>query len=321
MFRIIIPVYNAENYLTETIESLIHQTLSFKENICIHLIDDASSDNSLKICNEYKKKYPRNIIVTHFKQNRGVSEARNYGINKCKYKRNVIIGFLDSDDYLDAEALEKVQNYFLKHEDIHIAASKILLKGRQEGEHKSNWRFEEREVVDITEDYQFPQYYIGGVFLRKAAKRSVRFDKELSFWEDALALNQAIIKEGKYGLIKDAIYYYRKAEDESSLVDTSWRKKERYRAFLENGYMRLMDYSIKVKGEVIPYVQFVIANHLRLYFFPSHREAVLNTLDTQGLKDFKEGLTMVLKEISEDIINEIDTSAYIKEAMFSFIIN
>ena len=51
MFRIIIPVYNAEKYLTETIESVIHQTLSFKENICIHLIDDASSDNSLKICN------------------------------------------------------------------------------------------------------------------------------------------------------------------------------------------------------------------------------------------------------------------------------
>lgn len=73
MFRIIIPVYNAEKYLTETIESVIHQTLSFKENICIHLIDDASSDNSLKICNEYKKKYPRNIIVTHFKQNKGVS--------------------------------------------------------------------------------------------------------------------------------------------------------------------------------------------------------------------------------------------------------
>jgi len=40
--------------------------------------------------------------------------------------------------------------------------------------------------------------------------------------------------------------------------------------------MRLMDYSNKVKGEVIPYVQFVVANHLRLYFFPSHREAVLN---------------------------------------------
>lgn len=318
MFRIIIPVYNAEKYLTETIESVIHQTLSFKENICIHLIDDASSDNSLKICNEYKKKYPKNIIVTHFKENKGVSEARNYGIKKCKYKKNVIMGFLDSDDYLDTEALEKVQDYFLRHDDIHIAASRILLKGRQEGEHKSNWRFEEREVVNIMDDYQFPQYYIGGVFLRKQAKRAVKFDRELSFWEDALALNQAIIKEGKYGLIKDAVYYYRKADDESSLVDTSWRKKERYSDFLEKGYIRLMSYSRKVKGEVIPYVQFVVANHLRLYFFPSHREAVLNTLDAHELKAFKEGLTTVLKDISEEIISEVDTSAYIKEAMFSF---
>lgn len=228
------------------------------------------------------------------------------------------MGFLDSDDYLDTEALEKVQDYFLRHDDIHIAASRILLKGRQEGEHKSNWRFEEREVVNIMDDYQFPQYYIGGVFLRKQAKRAVKFDRELSFWEDALALNQAIIKEGKYGLIKDAVYYYRKADDESSLVDTSWRKKERYSDFLEKGYIRLMSYSRKVKGEVIPYVQFVVANHLRLYFFPSHREAVLNTLDAHELKAFKEGLTTVLKDISEEIISEVDTSAYIKEAMFSF---
>lgn len=65
-------------------------------------------------------------------------------------------------------------------------------------------------------------------------------------------------------------------------------------------------------------MQFVVANHLRLYFFPSHREAILNTLEEQELKVFKEKLTMVLKEVSEEIISEIDTSAYIKEALFSF---
>lgn len=317
MFRIIVPVYNAQEHIAETIESVIHQTIGFQENVFLHLIDDASKDDSLKICKEYRKKYPRNIKVTHFKENQGVSAARNYGIKKCKYKRGVIIGFLDSDDYLEIQALEKVQDYFSKHDDINIAVSRIILTGRQQGEHKSNWRFDQREVVDIVKDYNFPQYYIGGVFLRKRAKRSLKFDRGLNFWEDALALNQVIINEGKYGLIKEAIYYYRKDEDEGSLVDLSWRKKERYSTFLENGYMKLLSYSKQVKGECISYVQFVVANHLRLYFFPSHREAVMETLDKQELKSFQQKLSMVLKEISDDIIVGIDTSAYIKEAMFS----
>lgn len=317
MFRIIVPVYNAQKHIAETIDSIINQTIGFEDNVCLHLIDDASKDDSLKICNEYREKYPDNIIVTHFKKNKGVSAARNYGVKKCKYLKDVVMGFLDSDDYMDSRALEKIRDYFSEHEDIHVAVSKIILTGRQEGEHKSNWRFEQREVVDIVEDYNFPQYYIGGVFLRNHAKRLLRFSGKLNFWEDALALNQVIIKEGRYGLIKDSIYYYRKDEDEGSLVDISWTRKERYNSFLKNGYMKLLTYCRRKRGEILPYVQFVVANHLRLYFFPSHREAVLETLNKQELDVFKQKLSKVLQKISEDVISNINTSAYIKEGMFS----
>ena len=46
MFKIIMPVYNAEKYLEKAVDSIINQTLSFKENVVIHLIDDSSSDGS-----------------------------------------------------------------------------------------------------------------------------------------------------------------------------------------------------------------------------------------------------------------------------------
>ena len=76
------PVYNAEKYLEKAVDSIINQTLSFKDNVVIHLIDDSSSDGSLELCNKYKAQYPDNFIVTHFEENQGVSAVRNYGITK-----------------------------------------------------------------------------------------------------------------------------------------------------------------------------------------------------------------------------------------------
>ena len=83
MIWIIMPVYNTEAYLEEAIESVIHQDLSFEDNIILHLIDDASTDSSLSICNRYREQYPDNVRVTHFDTNRGVSYARNYAVQEC----------------------------------------------------------------------------------------------------------------------------------------------------------------------------------------------------------------------------------------------
>lgn len=94
---IIIPVYNAERYLTECIESVVHQTYF---NIEILLINDGSIDSSGKICNEYLYKDSR--IKAFHMQNEGVSSARNLGLEKATGKW---IMFLDSDDYLDTRAI------------------------------------------------------------------------------------------------------------------------------------------------------------------------------------------------------------------------
>ena len=78
-FSIIMAVYNVELFLREAIESIIKQDIGFKENVQLILIDDGSKDCSGKICDEYQKKYPWNIVVIH-KQNNGVSSARNMGL-------------------------------------------------------------------------------------------------------------------------------------------------------------------------------------------------------------------------------------------------
>ena len=90
---IIIPVYNVEKYLKQCVESVIRQ--SFKD-VEIILIDDGSKDGSGKICDDFAKRDPR-IKVFH-KKNGGLSDARNYGIDRASGQ---YIMFIDSDDWID----------------------------------------------------------------------------------------------------------------------------------------------------------------------------------------------------------------------------
>ena len=95
VISIIIPIYNAEIYLSRCIESIQKQSLQDFELI---LVDDGSSDDSGKICDYYALKDPR-IRVIH-KNNQGVSAARNDGL---LYARGKYVMFADSDDYVDID--------------------------------------------------------------------------------------------------------------------------------------------------------------------------------------------------------------------------
>lgn len=117
LISVIIPVYNVEKYLEKCLISVLSQTY---QNLEIILIDDGSTDGSGKICDEYSKKDKR-IIVIH-KENGGLSEARNYGINKVNGK---YIVFVDSDDYVSKLYIEKlyetVKKYCVKIVQCNIA--------------------------------------------------------------------------------------------------------------------------------------------------------------------------------------------------------
>ena len=193
MFKIIIPVHNVEKYLKEAVDSVIAQSLPFSDNVKIYLVEDGSSDNSLKICEEYKEKYPDNIFVHHFDQAQGVSKARNYGLKMAKENESDIVMFLDSDDKLSENALEKAKKFFNAHPDLEMATIERFFFDAQEGPHKANWRFEDKEIVDINEDFQYPQYFVGGLFVRGNALKKMKFDPKMNFWEDAMAVNKVLL--------------------------------------------------------------------------------------------------------------------------------
>ena len=107
LVSIIVPVYNVEKYLEKCIESIINQTYS---NLEIVLSDDGSTDNSPSICDEYALKDSR-IRVIH-KSNGGLSDARNAALDIISGK---YITFIDSDDYIEKEAIEILVNAMTKY--------------------------------------------------------------------------------------------------------------------------------------------------------------------------------------------------------------
>lgn len=101
LISVIIPVYKVEKYLDECVQSLVNQTY---KNIEIVLVDDGSPDNCPKMCDDWAKKDSR-IKVIHNKQNCG---PQNAVINGIKASKGNLIGFLDSDDFVKPEFVEKL---------------------------------------------------------------------------------------------------------------------------------------------------------------------------------------------------------------------
>lgn len=102
-FSVIVPVYNVEKYLKKCLDSLVNQTFKSFE---IVIVNDGSTDNSQSIIDKYKEKYP-NIIKSYQKANGGLSDARNYGVEKST---GDFIIFVDSDDYINISLLEELDS-------------------------------------------------------------------------------------------------------------------------------------------------------------------------------------------------------------------
>ena len=101
---VIVPVYNAADYLSQCIGNLLHQTL---RDIEIILVNDASTDDSLKICMDAESLDPERVLVVNLSENMGAGGARNAGL---MYARGEYIGFVDSDDIPDVTMFEKLYN-------------------------------------------------------------------------------------------------------------------------------------------------------------------------------------------------------------------
>ena len=205
---IIVPIFNVEQWLDECVQSIVMQTY---KNIEIVLVDDGSTDNSGNICEEWKVKDKR-VVVVH-KKNGGLSSARNAGLDVCT---GDYVNFVDSDDYIHPDAI----NYMLKNMKekkvpiVRCAMNKIIngkcIESKDIDEEKIYYR------NDLLEGFYYYKEGLCGSVCDKLFKaeifESLRFPEGLNS-EDYYALFNAYLNADMMFYNNKCFYNYRIREN------------------------------------------------------------------------------------------------------------
>ena len=240
---VIIPVYNTEQYLKPCIESLLNQTLKDIEFI---FINDGSTDNSLKILEEYAKKHKS--IKVYTTQNQGVGKARNLGLEKAKGK---YIGFVDSDDYINKHYFNELYRVAKKHQTDISATPTVILTGQSKGFfitgiNKTKIIEDSRSIYKNNRGWaQWNKLYKRD-FLKKYNIKSTHHKSSI---EDAYFTTLALINPDKIAIAPLAIYYYRIKPTKNKQVtrQTDFNRIYIYKDILE--YLEKSDLTLEKKQQ------------------------------------------------------------------------
>ncbi|MBE6075408.1 MAG: glycosyltransferase family 2 protein [Selenomonas ruminantium] len=218
MISIIVPVYNAEKYLRECLDSVLAQTYT---NLEIILIDDGSKDASLSICQEYARKDKR--IIVHHKENSGVSDTRNYGIEHAK---GDFISFCDSDDIIDQNLYLILYNTMKEYDVDRVVSGYAYLYNDNRLLYSKprvhDGKYEAHDILKkMIDDGTLSGFLFSGVnnslFKKEVIKKNnIRFNKAIKYNEDGLfSFQYMLCSKSIYSLQSRQTYLYRQ-HDESS---------------------------------------------------------------------------------------------------------
>ena len=205
-FSIIIPVYNVEPYLRECLDSVLAQTFTDWEAICI---DDGSTDGSGAILDEYAAKDKRFRVI--HQANEGVSVARNLALD---LSTGDWVCFLDSDDIWDAETLVNV-NYIIHKENPDLVRFRYKMFIRMDevlgSGHITDYALITGEVAinRFVNDELIQAGYACLLFVRRTLLREVRFPIGVKYAEDALFSLDLFSKIKKIAQSEFVGYFYR----------------------------------------------------------------------------------------------------------------
>lgn len=243
---VVVPVYNVEKYLKRCIDSLLTQSF---DSFDLILVDDGSQDNCGKICDEYKNADNR-ITVIH-QENRGLSEARNTGIEwALKNSDAEWITFIDSDDWVHPDYLKMLYETAAEY-NVNMSICNCL----KTPDFSVDIEYSESSVkVFSAEDFWcFRQY---GTSCAKLYKKSdfnnIRYPKGL-LYEDVFVTYRLIFKQSKVAYIENPLYFYYTRPE--SITHSQWNPKvlsrlkgaeQQLKFFKNNGYMRAYDVTVSL---------------------------------------------------------------------------
>lgn len=196
---VIVSVYNTEKYIEKCLDSLLNQTYS---NIEIVVINDCSTDGSLKILKKYAKKYD-NMILIENKENKGLSYSRNVGLEKATGE---YIGYIDSDDYVDSTYYEQMMKAIKKEKsEIAIADMKIVYEDGSFPDYVSKGCNGEVNTLNIIKN-GLAASACNKLFKRKIIEKYKFSEGKLN--EDLAVILPSIVAAKKISYVENNNYYY-----------------------------------------------------------------------------------------------------------------
>lgn len=214
MISIITPVFNAESFLKEAIESVCSQSYTDWELI---LVDDGSTDSSGKLCDQAVEKNEK-IKVVH-KENGGLSSARNAGIDIATGE---YITFLDADDLLNTDALQTFMNHQIDTEADIICGKTIKFKDKSSlnipNVSYSNAKiYSSKDAIKTTLYQKNIDNSASNKLYSSKLWKNLRF-REDTYYEDLDIFYQVFLKANKIANISEVVYLYR--QHDSSYIHT-----------------------------------------------------------------------------------------------------
>lgn len=312
---VIIPVYNAQNDLSNAIDSIINQTIGF-ENIELILVDDASTDCSKDIIMKYQKKYD-NIKLIGLKSNSGLpGKPRSLGID---YASSDYLVFLDSDDTYLKEAFEILYDVIQRENaDFAIASHYINLDGDMV---KANLIPTEDEILSLnplenqeTFDKLSLNHFVapwGKIFKKELiTDNNIRFPED-SLCEDTYFYFKALINSQKVTLLpKNYLYIYNTFENKKTAIHGHDLKKF-------NNFLKGMNYTKELLDNITLSMNVFLAENISslLLIFSNldkkdKKEAILKVYEFEKDLDF----TIPRKEI--DLLNKFILKKQFRTAIF-----
>lgn len=291
---IIVPVYQAEKYISKCIESIINQTY---KNLEIILIDDGSTDSSGKICDRYGERDQR-IVVVH-NPNKGVSAARNCGLDMAT---GDYITFVDSDDYIDLQMYSEMMKVVGKYScDVVMCDCIKEFKGKSEKyTHAIREGFYDKEQLKqeyysqllITLNIEYPAAISNWLCLiKKEIGKKIRYVEGVKHSEDLLFGAQMMYMANSFFYMKSQYFYHYNCWNNNSATHTFHKDKW-------DNYKKLYEETCCCFKNCEEY-EFDRQLNLLLLFFVYN--AVGDILETQII-DRKDKRKIIKEILSDDIV-------------------
>ncbi len=307
IFSIVMAVYNCEPFLRETLDSVVQQnikgfkknnkSLPFEEIVQVIMVDDGSTDDSGKICDEYAEKYP-NFMVIH-KENGGVASARNEGLKQVQGK---YMNFLDSDDKFSDNVLIEMYKFFEQHyEETDIVTMPLIFFDAAKHEHWQNDKFDKGDrVINLVEEYEVALKFVNASFFKSEYKNIVLYDGALPCGEDIKYILEVLSEKMTLGVISSAKYMYRKrSSGEVSLVASAKKKRSWYFEYFTNLVCWVADFYESKFGYLPDFLQYTLLSDILFRFKQDDSNIALDVLGETDYENYKKELYASLKYIDD----------------------